>query len=148
MAQIGIFVGTVYGNALLTAKEVELVLAAQEHQVALFKNGIFEQWQTYSKEVILLITSTTGHGEIPSNIIPLFQQLKNKLNQQPALRYGIIALGDRSYDTFCGAGHRFDAMLQDQGANRIGELLKIDTLEHPNSETIACSWAKQWGALL
>ncbi|CAK8737666.1 hypothetical protein SODG_001389 [Sodalis praecaptivus] len=62
MAQIGIFVGTVYGNALLTAEEVESVLTEQGHQVTLFEDGSLEQWQAYAERVILIITSTTGQG--------------------------------------------------------------------------------------
>ncbi|AHF74730.1 putative flavoprotein YqcA (clustered with tRNA pseudouridine synthase C) [Candidatus Sodalis pierantonius str. SOPE] len=148
MAQIGIFVGTVYGNALLTAEEVESVLTEQGHQVTLFEDGGLEQWQAYAERVILIITSTTGQGGLPDNIVPLFQQVKDKLGHQPALRYGVITLGDSSYDTFCGAGHAFDALLQEQGATRVGDLLEIDAVEHPEPETLACPWAAQWGALL
>lgn len=63
MAQIGIFIGTVYGNALLTAEEVESVLTEQGHQVTLFEDGGLEQWQAYAERVILIITSTTGLGD-------------------------------------------------------------------------------------
>ncbi|MGL9769796.1 MAG: flavodoxin [Sodalis sp. (in: enterobacteria)] len=148
MAQIGIFVGTVYGNALLTAEEVELILMNQGHQVMLFEDGNLKQWQAYVKEVILIITSTTGQGGLPNNIIALFQQIKDKLKNQSALRYGVIALGDSSYDIFCGAGYAFDALLQEQGAKRIGSLLEIDALKHPEIKTLACHWATEWGALL
>ncbi|WMQ74954.1 MAG: hypothetical protein GPOALKHO_001972 [Sodalis sp.] len=148
MAQIGIFVGTVYGNALLTAEEVESVLTEQGHQVTLFEDGNLEQWQVYAERVILIITSTTGQGGLPGNILPLFQQVKDKLGHQSALRYGVIALGDSSYDTFCGAGHAFDVLLQEQGATLVGDLLEIDAMKYPKPEIPACRWAAQWGVLL
>lgn len=62
MAQIGIFVGTVYGNALLTAEEVESVLTEQGHQVTLFEDGGLEQWQAYAERVILIIPPPPDKG--------------------------------------------------------------------------------------
>lgn len=148
MAQIGIFVGTVYGSALFSAEEVESVLIDQGHQVTLFEDGGLAQWQVFAERVILIVTSTTGQGGLPDNIVPLFQHLKDKLGHQKALRYGVIALGDSSYDTFCGAGHAFDTLLQEQGATRVGDLLEIDAVKHPEPETLACRWATAWSALL
>ena len=42
MAQVGIFVGTVYGNALLVAEETENILKEQGHEVTLFEEGTLE----------------------------------------------------------------------------------------------------------
>ena len=44
MAEIGIFVGTMYGNALLVAEEAEAILTAQGHKATVFEDpdkGIF-----------------------------------------------------------------------------------------------------------
>ncbi len=38
MAKIGIFTGTVYGNALLVAEEAQPVLEAQGHEVKVFED--------------------------------------------------------------------------------------------------------------
>ena len=65
MAEIGIFVGTVYGNALLVAEEAETVLKKQGHQVKLFEEGTLEAWQYYRHHFALVITSTTGQGDLP-----------------------------------------------------------------------------------
>lgn len=148
MAQVGIFVGTVYGNALMVAEEAQTLLIGQGHQVELFEDGTLAQWQRYADQSILLITSTTGQGGLPDNIVPLYQALKEQVGEQPLLGYGVIALGDSSYDTFCGAGHSFDALLQEHGAQRIGELLEIDAIEHPEPETAALPWIEQWGTRL
>lgn len=42
MAQIGIFVGTVYGNSLLVAEEAQNILSEQGHEVKLFEEGTLE----------------------------------------------------------------------------------------------------------
>lgn len=60
MAQVGIFVGTVYGNALLVAEEAETILIEQGHEVKLFEEGTLEEWQAYHQHYALVVTSTTG----------------------------------------------------------------------------------------
>jgi len=145
---VGIFVGTVYGNALMVAEEAETILTEQGHQVKLFEEGTFESWQFYRHHIVLVITSTTGQGNLPDSIVPLFQAVKDQVGYQPELRYGIIALGDSSYEHFCGGGHTFDNLLQEQGAVRIGELLEIDAQEHPEPELIAGPWVEKWAGLI
>lgn len=148
MAKIGIFVGTVYGNALLVAEEAEPLLQSQGHDVAIFEDATLAQWQNYSNDVALVITSTTGQGDFPDSIAGLFHEVKDKLGHQPTLRYGVIALGDSSYDNFCGAGKTFDALLQEQGAQRVGELLLVDASEHPEPESVTSPWVEAWGKRL
>ncbi|CAI0839089.1 MULTISPECIES: flavodoxin [Serratia] len=148
MAQVGIFVGTVYGNALLVAEEAETILSEQGHEVKLFEEGTLEAWQFYRQHYALVITSTTGQGDLPDSIAPLFHAIRDQVGYQPELRYGLIALGDSSYDNFCGAGRAFDALLQEQGATRVGEVLEIDAMEQPEPEVVSCPWVEKWGTLL
>ncbi|ADU70404.1 flavodoxin [Pantoea sp. At-9b] len=148
MAKIGIFVGTVYGNALLVAEEAEPVLQAQGHEVKVFEDPSLAQWQDYQQDVVLIITSTTGQGDFPDSIAGLYHAVKDQLGYQPDLRYGVIALGDSSYDNFCGAGKTFDALLQEQSAKRVGELLTVDATEDPEPESVTTPWVENWGKLL
>ena len=148
MAQIGIFVGTVYGNALLVAEEAEPILQAQGHQVTIFADPRFSDWQQYGDKVALIVTSTTGQGNFPDSIAGLYHDVKDKLGHQPQLRYGVIALGDSSYDHFCGAGKNFDAQLQAQGARRVGEVLLVDAIASPEPESVTSPWVESWGKLL
>lgn len=148
MAQVGIFVGTVYGNALLVAEEAETILQEQGHQVKVFEEGSLEAWQYYRQHYVLVITSTTGQGDLPDSIVPLFHTISEQMGYQPDLHYGMIALGDSSYENFCGAGRSFDALLQQQGAIRLGEVLEIDAIEQPEPEVVSCPWVAKWGALL
>ncbi|CAO97773.1 flavodoxin [Erwinia tasmaniensis] len=148
MAEVGIFVGTVYGNALLVAEEAESILAQSGHQVTVFDDPTLEEWQRYAGKVVLVVTSTTGHGDLPDCIVPLYQSVKDNLGHQPDLRYGIIALGDSSYDNFCGAGKKFDALLSEQSAVRVGEVLMVDACDHPEPEEVTSPWVEQWAKLL
>jgi sulfite reductase alpha subunit-like flavoprotein len=60
----------------------------------------------------------------------------------------MIALGDSSYDFFCGGGHKMDNLLQEQGAKRIGEMLEIDAIEQPEPEIVAMPWVEKWATQL
>ena len=122
MAEIGIFVGTMYGNSLLVAEEAEAILTAQGHKATVFED--------------------------PDSIVPLFQGIKDTLGFQPNLRYGVIALGDSSYVNFCNGGKQFDALLQEQSAQRVGEMLLIDASENPEPETESNPWVEHWGTML
>ncbi|MBP2168080.1 flavodoxin [Erwinia toletana] len=148
MAQVGIFVGTVYGNALLVAEEADAILQEAGHQVQIFDEASLSDWQQYSDKVALIVTSTTGQGDFPDSIAALFHGIKDQLGHQPQLQYGVIALGDSSYDNFCGAGKHFDQLLQEQGAKRIGELLTIDATEDPEPEIVTSPWVEAWAKLI
>ncbi|OTA19761.1 flavodoxin [Xenorhabdus beddingii] len=145
MAKIGIFVGTVYGNALAVAEEAQQILEQQGHETEVFEEATLEQWQAYLEQIVLVVISTTGQGDLPDNIQPLYAELNDKLGYQPDLHYGVIALGDSSYDTFCGGGHTFDELLQEQGAKRIGDMLLIDAIEVAEPEVFAQNWIEDWG---
>ena len=146
MADIGIFVGTMYGNALLVAEEAEAILSGLGHKAKVFEDPEVQDWEPYSGKYVLVVTSTTGQGDLPDSIVPLYEGMKDMY--QPHLRYGIIALGDSTYANFCGGGKTFDALLQEQGARCIGDMLMIDASEDPEPESVSNPWVEQWASLL
>ncbi|EOG2428882.1 flavodoxin [Proteus mirabilis] len=146
MAKIGIFVGTIYGNALAVAEEAQRILLEHKHQANIYEEGTLADWQKYS--TVLVISSTTGQGDLPDTIAPLFYELRDNVGYQPNLHYGLIALGDSSYDNFCGAGMQFEALLQEHQAKRIGEILKIDSMDIAEPEVFAINWLENWATLL
>lgn len=148
MAEVGIFVGTVYGNALLVAEEAEPLLSEAGHKVKIFEDPTLDDWQRYAGQVALIVTSTTGQGDLPDSIAPLFHAIKDKLGYQPTLRYGVIALGDSSYDDFCGAGIKFAELLQEQSAVRVGDVLTVDAGENPEPEEVTSPWVAEWAKLI
>ena len=146
MGDFGIFVGTMYGNALLVAEEAEAILSGLGHKAKGFEDPEIQDWEPYSGKYVLVVTSTTGQGDLPDSIVPLYEGMKDMY--QPHLRYGIIALGDSTYANFCGGGKTFDALLQEQGARRIGDMLMIDASEDPEPESVSNPWVEQWASLL
>ena len=60
-------------------------------------------------DVLLVVCATHGSGDIPTNILPLVETLERERPDLSGHRYGVIALGDMTYqDTFCGGGKKVD----------------------------------------
>ncbi|WP_416306756.1 FMN-binding protein MioC [Neptunicella sp. SCSIO 80796] len=85
-----------------------------------------------------ICTSTHGAGDLPDNIQPFAEQLKQQ--QLPRVNYIIIGLGDSSYDTFCEGGKQMHQLMQSAKANSLSEPLYIDVLHHPIPEDEAETW--------
>lgn len=96
----------------------------------------------------LVITSTHGAGDIPDNLVPFYDNLREEKPDLSNVRFGSIGIGSREYDTFCGAIDKLDAELKACGAKQIGETLKINILEHDIPEDPAEVWLGSWKDLL
>jgi len=96
----------------------------------------------------LVITSTHGAGDIPDNLVPFYDYLREDKPDLSNVRYGAIGIGSREYDTFCGAIDKLDAEMKACGAEQLGETLKINILEHDIPEDPAELWLGSWKNLL
>ena len=92
----------------------------------------------------LVISSTHGAGDIPDNLVPLYEDLQSQKPDLSQVRFGAIGIGSREYDTFCGAIEKIEAELKLSGAKQIGETLKINILEHDIPEDPAEAWLGSW----
>lgn len=46
MAEVGIFVGTMYGNSLLVAEEAEAILVNQGHKATVYEDPELADWES------------------------------------------------------------------------------------------------------
>ena len=145
---ITILVGTMTGTAQLVAQELELRIDDGETraQARLMDNldaAVFE-----CGGLFLICTSTYGQGDVPDNAKQLYESLQTTRPDLAHIRYGVIALGDRTYaETFCNGGRRFDRILAELGAKRIGEVLLHDASAGTMPEEVAAEWIDGWVAL-
>lgn len=143
--KVFLVVGSESGNSEMVGDCVKDALEALGHEVELFKEGGIAEADLGCRELLLLCTSSTGIGDIPQNIEPLFSELAERRPDLSGLRYGLIGLGDRNYkDSFLGGPKKWDALLTELGARRIGERLELDATDHPRPDEDAVAWAKTW----
>lgn len=141
MSKIGIFVGSVYGNAQHVAEEVNTMLSSQGLASQVFTDPTLNDFEEVS--AVLFISSTTGQGDIPPNLEFFVQDLREQLPLMQQKPFAVAGLGDSSYgETYCGAGRQiFDLLIELQG-KPIAELLEVDACETLEPETEVVAWAE------
>lgn len=144
MATILILVGTESGNAQMVADALQPVLASAGHAVDVTDKAATAA-DLQAHDVLLAVCATHGSGDIPTNILPLVETLERENPDLSGHRYGVIALGDMTYqDTFCGGGKKVDQALERCGARKVGERLEIDASEQPLPDEEALTWIEGW----
>jgi MioC protein len=143
--KVTILVGTMTGTAQLCAQELELALDDGETEVAtLLMDGLDSS--VFGREgVFLICTSTYGQGDVPDNARALYEHLKSARPDLSRVRYGVFGLGDRTYaETFNFGGKRFDEILTELGARRVGERHMHDASSGILPEETALEWCQAW----
>ena len=147
--EILLIVGSEMGNAEMVADVVKDALVEQGHEVELSTDASLATLDLPSRELVLLITSTTGLGDVPQNLEPFYDELVRERPDLGHLRYGLVGMGDRNYkDTYCGGPKKMDAIFTELGAKRIGEGLLLDATDHPEPDVDAVRWLPSWLELL
>jgi len=144
MATILILVGTESGNAQMVADALQPVLAGAGHAVDVTDKAATAA-DLVAHDVLLVVCATHGSGDIPTNILPLVEALHRDKPDLSGHRYGVIALGDMTYqDTFCGGGKKVDEALERCGAKKVGDRLEVDASEQPLPDEEALTWIEGW----
>jgi len=147
--KINILIGTMTGTAQLCAQEMELALDDGETRIeAVLMDGLDSS--VFQREgVFLICTSTYGQGDVPDNARALYEDLQKKRPDLSRVRYGVFGLGDRTYaETFNFGGKRFDELLTELGAKRVGERYKHDASSGVLPEEMAVEWCQEWASKL
>jgi len=134
------------GLAEMCGEEIEdaLTTAGLECELMLMDGldtSVFDEF-----DLLIIVSSTYGHGEIPDNGQALFASVSQGA-ELAAKNYAVFALGDRTYaDTFCAAGDRWDAVIAACGAKRIVDIERHDASSGTLAEDVAGEWAAGWAS--
>lgn len=143
--RIFMIVGSESGNAEMVGDCVRDALAKMGHEVETFREGSLDEARLAEQSIVLLVTSTTGLGDVPQNVAPLYEELQAQRPDLSSMRYGLIGMGDRNYkDTFWGGPRKWDVLLQELGAQRIGDPLVLDATDNPMPDEDAVAWIPSW----
>ena len=143
--KLKILVGTMTNTAEYAAQAIEMDCAdLVEHIEVLLMDGL--DISAFDEDALYLICcSTYGAGDVPDNARALYDSLDATPRFLGHVRYGVIALGDRTHaQTFCFGGMKFDARLQGLGAKRLGEVWCHDASDGSMAETEAAVWCRTW----
>lgn len=146
MAEITLITGSTLGSAEYVGEHLADKLNAAGHRTELLHGAELEELTLSG--IWLIVTSTHGAGELPDNLQPLSEALAEQQPDLSQIRFGAVGLGNHEYDLFCGAIRNLDQQLLDLGAQRIGERLEIDVLEHEIPEDPAEEWVVHWEKLI
>ncbi|MGD8112867.1 assimilatory sulfite reductase (NADPH) flavoprotein subunit [Vibrio sp. TRT 17S01] len=125
------------GNAKGVAEALEQEAKAQGIAVELFDASDYKGKNLAKETHVIVVASTNGEGEAPDNAIELHEFLQSKKAPKlPNLKYGVIGLGDSSYEFFCQTGKDFDAYLAKLGATSFIERIDCDV----DYEASAAEW--------
>jgi len=142
MSKIGIFVGSVYGNAQHVAEEVNTMLNAQGLLSEVFTDPTLNDIKQVSS--MIFISSTTGQGDIPPNLEFFIEDLRDQFPLMEQKPFAVAGLGDSSYgETYCGAGRQIFELLIELQGKPIVELLEMDACETLEPEVEVVAWAEK-----
>lgn len=145
MLDLRILVGTQTGVAQLVAQEIELRLEGDDVRVRTSLMEDVDPTVFGEGGLFLICTSTYGQGDVPDSAKPFYEALQRSRPDLSGVRYGLIGLGDKGTHaaTFCFAAKKFDKLLGELGASRIGEPLFNDSNTNlPEDE--AAEWIDGW----
>ena len=147
--KLKILVGTMTSTADYVAQAIQMDCAdlVSDIEVTLMDSldiGVFDAAQA-EDAIYLICSSTYGSGDVPDNARMLYDSLDTQPKFLGHVRYGVIALGDRTYlQTFCFGGKKLDERLQGLGAQRVGEVWCHDASSGTMPETEGTAWCREW----
>ena len=147
--KVAILSGTVYGTAEDVARHAASMLTTAGFNAWHDPRAELAQIIEFAPDALLVVTATTGMGELPDNLIPLYSAIREQFPAWQGLPGGVIALGDASYgDTFCGGGELIRELFAELGVREVQDMLRLDASETVTPEADAEPWLENFATAL
>lgn len=147
--KVAILSGSVYGTAEEVARHAESLLKAAGIDAWHNPRATLGDVKAFAPEAFLIVTSTTGMGELPDNLQPLYHDIRDQLPAWSGLPGGVIALGASSYgDTYCAGGEQARELYGELGVREVLPMLRIDASESVTPEQDAEPWIGEFVEML
>lgn len=136
-----ILFATTTGNAEDVANQAAVIAKARGLQPRVRELNAVSMEELAVMKMAIMVVATFGDGEIPDSG-GLFEKALGEATapRLEQLSFGVIALGDKSYETFCRAGTNLDARLAELGGQRLGPRVNCDV----DYEEPARAWLAQY----
>lgn len=118
--------GSESGNAERLSRNLSKCPCFQSEKLELVDLNQLQLTTLIASDLLLVITSTFGDGEPPSNADNFSVRLEN-INHLPPVQYAVFAIGDVAYTNFCKFGQDVDMQLSAKNAKRIINRVDTDT---------------------
>ncbi len=138
--KVAILSGSVYGTAEEVARHAEKQFQAAGLEARHLPRVSLDELIAFDPEALLTVTATTGMGELPDNLLPLFHELRDRLPNWRGRPGAILALGDSSYDVYCGGGEMMRELYAELGVREVVEMQRLDASETVTPELDAEPW--------
>lgn len=145
MAEVYIPVGSVSGTATAVAIACAKALEDAGHKATIDQAASVAALNAGNWDAMLVVTSTTGQGDIPTNLTHFYVELEAQFPLQNGRPFGVISLGDSSYDqTFCNAGALMEERLYELQGRAPVPRVTIDATETQTPDDDALFWLQEW----
>ena len=124
--KLDILYATQTGNAEVVANDLSTLAKTKGFIVNINEMNFYTMDQFRKLENVAIVTSTYGEGEVPEMGIEFWSDLEASKIKISKLKYGLIALGDRSHEIFCGAGRAISKKLDELDCKKIIKNLECD----------------------
>ncbi|WP_210491145.1 assimilatory sulfite reductase (NADPH) flavoprotein subunit [Patulibacter sp. SYSU D01012] len=129
--------GTDTGNAKELAGELAQAAQAQGVEARVADMADYKPRALKDEQDLLVVTATHGEGDPPPNAVGFFEFLAGrKAPKLDGVRFGVLALGDSTYEHYCSAGRVLDERLEELGGERLLDRVDCDV----DYEDDAAAW--------